>query len=145
LQTAGISDPADAAKRICSERDELRSENHALRERNAELEKMDEELTDSLNRTLQYAREIAGRRDVHSIEEVLDDLKRERDRALSELAEARKALLVLMGQADLSMVKDCSSQVAVMVALFRAHMSQQAKECEAARAAIPENGATEAK
>jgi len=38
LQTAGISDPADAAKRICSERDELRSENHALRERNAELE-----------------------------------------------------------------------------------------------------------
>ena len=62
----------------------------ALQERNAELENMVEELTDSLNRTLQYAREIAGRRDVHSTEEVLDDLQRERDRALSELAEIKK-------------------------------------------------------
>jgi len=59
----------------------------------AQAQKMDDELTDSLNRTLEYARQIAGRRDVHSVEEVLDELRsqHQQERELSDqLAAALK-------------------------------------------------------
>lgn len=51
-----------------------------------QIEKFDEEMNDAQNRTLEYARMIAGRRDVHSVEEVLDLIPTLR----SQLAEAKE-------------------------------------------------------
>lgn len=55
-------------------------------------EELDDELTDSLNKTLEYARKLAGRRDVHSVEEVLDELQRKLTKAEGELAEVRTCI-----------------------------------------------------
>jgi hypothetical protein len=65
------------------------------REQLAESQKMDDELTDSLNSTLEYARKIAGRRDVHSVEEVLDQKQRE----LAELREIAGELAAALVEA----------------------------------------------
>ena|ERR1700722_15536937 len=58
-----------------------------IKEKNLELENA--ELHEELNKLIAHARKVKGSRDVHSVYEVLDQLKRERDEAQAENAELR--------------------------------------------------------